>query len=621
MSGVAAVVSFDRDPGSASLAESMAAASAHRAPDGTAIWHDEFAALALLRQALFDGAPARPVTDGRRALVFDGRLDNREDLLGRLALDSAGGDLDDGALALRVLASFGDPGVEALEGDFAFVLWDAVEQRLVAGRDRIGCRPLHWSVAAARVYAATDIAQIIAARGLPPPDETAVADFLAEAPPADDRTFFRDIHRVPPAHLLIVQNGAAPVLRRYWAPDPSSSLRVRSDDDWAAECRALIERAIRARMRARGRVAVFFSGGVDSSVVLTVAHAIARRERRAPPVPVSLAYDRAESDETTYRRVIAAHVGTEPITVQAAPMDGGAFRAQAARRCLLPDLPADFSGLPAYAAAKSAGASVALTGVGPDALFAGSPFVYADLIARGRIVAALSRYWTDRTVESSGWSPTGLLSAGVWPLLPRGIRRLLRSPARRAAGIRSDPWLRLRPTHRPLTPNPPAGASFASWEILCSFQDGWAEYFLEAGERAAADAQFDDRHPLMDAAIVRFALSLPDDQRRRGRISKFVLRRAVPELAPIVAARTTKADFGHLLAAALRSMGGRALFERSAIANAGWIDPVPLARRYDRIADVPLHNDAEGRDLILLWKVAAVELWYRAVYATAMEAV
>ena len=177
-------------------------------------------------------------------------------------------------------------------------------------------------------------------------------------------------------------------------------------------------------------------------------------------------------------------------------------------------------------------------------------------------------------------------------------------------------WLRLAPTARDVVPDPPPGVSHATWEITCSLRDGWTSYFIESAERSASEASFEDRYPFMDARVIAFALSLPEDQRRRGAITKFVFRSAVPELAPEVATRLTKADFGHLLARSLAALGGADFFKSLVIAEAGWVEPGELARRYDRSTRTTPDDVRTGRDLPMLWMIAATELWFRACYGT-----
>lgn len=616
MSGIAAAVTFDRDPSITTSVRVMVDAAAHRAPDGTTVWHDADASLALLRHDVHEGSPSAPASDGRLAIVFDGRIDNRNGLSARLSI-CAGGAFDDAALALQSFAALGDRAIEAIDGDFAFVLWNAAERCVLAGRDRLGVRPIHWTRTASGVLLASDVAQLVHALGrTPPPDESAVADLLGGEPPADDRTLFRGIHRVPPGCTVRIDAERA-LMRAYWTPTPVPADASRSDDDLAEECRSIVDASIRARLRSRAGVAVFFSGGVDSSVVLMRAAALARDARVAPPLAVSLAFDEPETDERVYRDAVVQSVGIAVVVTRPEPANACALRAQAGMRLVLPDLPADYAGRPLGRAAADHRAPVVLTGSGGDLLFTGSPLRCADALAERRIFAGLRRFMRDVRVDASGTTPRTFFLAGLWPLLPARHRRRFRRAARLIARVDARrEWLRLPRQDAPIVPDPPARVTHAAWDIAWGLKRGWNAFFLESAERIASELGIDERHPLLDRALVEFALRLPEEQRYRDGTIKYVLRRAVPELPGIVGARTSKADFGHVVVSALDALGGRRFFESLALADAGWIEPAPLAARYDRLDRARAGDRSAGDDIPMLWMVAATELWFRAVYAT-----
>src|SRR5262249_25137262 len=132
----------------------MIAAAPHRALDGVGTWHASGAALAKLHRLVLPGqtTAAQPSVerDGPHVGVFDGRL------------DAASRD-DDGAAAVGLVARRGADAVEELHGDFAFAVWNQQTRTLVAGRDRLGIRPLHWAIDGSRLLVASDVAQILAA--------------------------------------------------------------------------------------------------------------------------------------------------------------------------------------------------------------------------------------------------------------------------------------------------------------------------------------------------------------------------------------------------------------------------------------------------------------------------
>jgi asparagine synthase (glutamine-hydrolysing) len=616
VSGIAAAIRFDGAPAPSARLDPLIAAAPHRAPDGVTRWTGVGAALAKLHRLVLPGQQiaAQPFVDRASSwvVVFDGRLDASCSRL------EAGEHprLDDAALVGAAIAEKDDRAIDALEGDFAIVAWNARARRLIAARDHLGHRPLHWTEHDGTLLLASDIAQLMAALpSVPLPDESVVSDLLAFEPASDHRTLYRGISRVPPGHVLVADEHGVR-LREYWRPEARPADESRSDEEYAEECRALLRRAVAVRMRASTPIVMFYSGGIDSSSVLATAVDVARDLGVAPPHPTSMVFDARESDERGYRRAFFDTYPLTPVEVEPGPLDGEAYRAQAKRRRVLPDMPSEFIGRPLFWRARELHARVGLTGAGGDFLFSGSTHGYADLLRARRPLAAAARYFCDRRTNDSGWAPEALLTSGLWPLLPQSIRSIVRTPARRLMRIPDAPsWVRLGRPDRPAVPDPPPGVSHASWEICWSLRSGWTTVFIESGERGAAEDFVEPRHALWDPALISFALSLPERQRRRDGTVKYVLRRAA-RLPDAIHRRDNKADFGHVIETALEALGGRRFVETLAIAEAGWVDRDPACQGYDFIRTHSALTDMRSAALLpRLWMLAAVEVWYRAVYA------
>src|SRR5215212_19745 len=160
MGGIAGIVHWDRTPVDREILGRMVRAAPHRAVDGAPTAVGERVALAHLRFTTTDPRPdGQPLVDRVRGLwfVFDGRIDNREELRSRL--DDPDRDLSDAALALEAFARWGERAAGQLLGDFAFIGWDDRARRLVCGRDHFGIRPLHYYASPREVVVATDLAQ------------------------------------------------------------------------------------------------------------------------------------------------------------------------------------------------------------------------------------------------------------------------------------------------------------------------------------------------------------------------------------------------------------------------------------------------------------------------------
>lgn len=625
MSGLAAAICFDEAPLADGLLSTMLEAAAHRGPDGRTTWYSRRAALGVLHfltlpEQRVDAQPCVERT-GSRVAVFDGRLDNRDELADRFGWRGAMRACDDVEYALMAWRTFGELAPCHLDGDFAFIGWDPISRELHAFRDPLGVRPLHWMRRGDLVLVASDVAQLLAASNdTPDADLTAIADLLACAPAADTRTLFRAVHRIPGGHRLEAKPGSVRLVE-YWRADPRPSAARRTDRSYREECRAVMDRAVRARLRAATRVAVFFSGGLDSSAIL--ASAVRLDGGAKPVVPVSLDYGHPESDEACYRDALAASLGLDVATIRPCAFDGAIATAQAVRRQHLPDFPSDFSARPMKWKVRALDARVALGGAGGDYIFSGSTLAYADLLRRGRVLRAIRRFALDRRMDSSGWARSGLLTNGIWPLLPRAVRTVLRRPARAIAGITdAPPWLRLPRATPPLVPSPPRGVSHASWEITTSLRDGWTPLFIENEERSAAEDALDERFPFFDRALIEFALSLPEEQRRRGVETKYVLRQAFADAWPApLLRRKTKADFSHVMTGAYEALGGAGFFGHLEIAAAGWVDQALVRAKYDRFTRLYAAGDPRaGFEMPRLWVIAATEVWHRAVFGAGRSA-
>lgn len=210
--------------------------------------------------------------DGRLTLVADVRLDNREDLAAELGLRSAdSGQLCDGAILLQCLDRWGEGALARLAGDFAFALWDAAAQRLLLVRDFLGQRPLLYHRSRA-FFAFASMAKGLHALAEIPyrPDEQLIAELLVLMPRRGPRTYFADVARVEPGHVVAVTRDST-VSRQYWQPRRPNGVRLRSSD-YVEGLRYHLDQATESRLRgANGAIATQLSAGLDSSAVTATA--------------------------------------------------------------------------------------------------------------------------------------------------------------------------------------------------------------------------------------------------------------------------------------------------------------------------------------------------------------
>jgi asparagine synthase (glutamine-hydrolysing) len=244
VSGIAAIVHGDGRPCNEGTLEAMLAAAAHRGPEGRGSWISGPAGIGHLHLdcGLLRPSSAQPLVrqGGLVALSLDGRLDNREELAAELAPRYQGSEaLSDADLVMAAYRSYGEGFAPRLLGDFALVLWDGERQQLVAARDALGTRMLFYYWDGCTLLVASECAQLFAHPGTRrEPDEKAVSDLLSLRFKDVGDTFYKNVHRLPPAHVLTLR-GRSLSLKRYWdAPSESGSAKL-ADDEYAERFREL----------------------------------------------------------------------------------------------------------------------------------------------------------------------------------------------------------------------------------------------------------------------------------------------------------------------------------------------------------------------------------------------
>jgi asparagine synthase (glutamine-hydrolysing) len=260
----------------------------------------------------------QPVTggDGRHTMVFDGRLDNREELGAELGLDLAAlRMLSDATLAMRCWERWGTDTLNRWIGEFALINWDKSDARLIAARHQFGYRTLHYHQKQDRLVIASAPKGIHALGDIPREiDEQKIADALSMLYTDAERTYFKDISRVAPASLLIADKSKVENRQYYKIEDHIRDVRYAKDDDYVEAARELFETSVKATLRSPGPVGSFMSGGLDSSTTaITAANILSQKGNRLPTftwVPEDgwdgLTEAHCYGDETPYVKAIAA---------------------------------------------------------------------------------------------------------------------------------------------------------------------------------------------------------------------------------------------------------------------------------------------------------------------------
>jgi asparagine synthase (glutamine-hydrolysing) len=312
--GIYGILQLDGSLADAALMPAMGHVTAHRGPDDEGLHADGPCAIGMRRLSIIDLAGGhQPLSngDGTLWLVCNGEIYNfRELRQGLIALGCRFKTASDSEVILHSYAQYGDEFIHRLNGMFAFALWDSVRRRLLVGRDRLGIKPLYIARDGARLAFASEAKALLELpaldRGL---DPAAVASYLQLGYVPAPQCMFRGVRKLPPATLLVVENGRVEQ-RRYWRM-PNEVDRSLSKGEWIERVRARMEQSVRMQMVSDVPLGAFLSGGVDSSGVV----AFMARASADPIKTYSIGFEGGRADdfynELPYARRVAKLFGTE----------------------------------------------------------------------------------------------------------------------------------------------------------------------------------------------------------------------------------------------------------------------------------------------------------------------
>jgi asparagine synthase (glutamine-hydrolysing) len=568
-------------------------------PELTARLQRSLPAIAGRVSIVVDGEVATTHLADERALPFDADLPLRDaDLLvaGTLRIDAQAelrsalapgvpaslADASDARLVALAYRKWNDRLAEHLIGDYAFVVWDRVARRLVLATDPHGNRQLFWGRVGSCVIMSSEIDMV---RGLPgiPADlhEPSIISMLRDGWIEDaEATVFRDVHRVPGAHTLVLENEAPPRLRRHWEFPVPSPIRYRHDDEYVEHFTEVLQATLRDRLRSEDAT-VLLSGGMDSTMLAAAAHRVAPQVHlRALTITHRV---KAPSDDDTLSVAVARRLG---IAQELLDLDGEVELDYLDRPDLMLPQPYDESDLTAWRRSARAAANaspVALYGEDGDTLLQ-APTLLGQLRTQpfDEVAGSWARHW---------------MNTGRRPWVGLEWRRRLSSLMSRGE-VNPTPWLRAgvlratpvprreRPVH-PLRPQTVTALTSPQWDTV---------YLNLAPSTSLASVLF--TLPLVDPRMLAFVFALPPVPWCQN---KQLFRAAMrDELPSDVLSRPKTPLIGYLegCVAQWRANGGA---------------DTPISDRVARWVDVDvvreLYRSGTPNQVIDAWRVLVLDRW------------
>ncbi len=516
----------------------MTAALAHRGPDGSECVRLPGCHLGHRRLAILDPAGgAQPMSDptGRFWIVFNGEIYNHPEL--RRELEARGHAFrtrSDTEVLLAACMEFGERVVDRIQGQFAFALWDALEQTLFAARDRFGEKPLYWARSTAgHLLLASEIKAILASELIDPQiDPVSVDAYLGLFYVPPDRTIYSNVQTLAPAHAA-VWDGDSFRSWRYW--QPRLSVSTTDEDEAAQRVRTLLSRAIERQMLADVPVGAFLSGGLDSSTIVALMSVL-------QPEPVrtfSVGFGNL-INELPFAREVATAYSTQHHELQ---MEIDVASCLDEMMGVYDEPFGDSSNIPTYLVSSHARqhVKVVLSGDGGDEIFGGYDHYLPFLAACG-----FAKQPAQSLTELSHPSLNASDRATLWTPDPQP---------------RAFDHLRARYTNDSAF----AGIDRALFFDLECYLPG---DILVKVDRAAMAHGLETRAPFLDVELVEFVLGLRQQLRFGNGRLKHLLRTACETLWPPSVRARGKQGFGARSAPGSRNPK----FNRSGITRAALMD-------------------------------------------------
>ena len=629
MCGIAGIMKFRSGVrAETTVLRQMCAAMVHRGPDDEGVYVDGPVGIAMRRLSIVDLATGhQPLSneDGTVWIVFNGEIYNHATL--RKDLEAKGHHYrtnSDTETIVHAYEEYGHNCVKHLRGMFAFAIWDAGRKKLFIARDRLGIKPLYYRRTPDHLVWGSEIKVVLAGSGGNTEfDRTTLPEYLAFGYLSGANTFYHGIQKLLPGHWMEVDSTGQIKIEQYWDLSVEQNRQARSESDYIATYRSMLEEAVSSHLMSDVPLGVFLSGGLDSSAVA----ALMTKIRRAPVETFSVGYAEDAYSELPYARIVAKHLNSVHHEVLVSQQE---FFDALPHLIWQEDEPIVWpSSVPLYFVARLARehVKVVLTGEGSDETLAGyTRYAFTmknaawDRIYRGIVPGAV------RSVVRGSIADSRLLGATIRRKLSHTF--LARDGNSWASFYFDNFFSAFGETDQAglltdqVRQECADGSAYANvlhyWEhssgemlqrLLYTDIKTYLVELLMKQDNMSMAASIESRVPFLDHPLVEFATNIPQSLQVGGFAGKHILKKAVEDLLPRSILYRPKLGFptpwSRWLAGSQLGVIRNLLLEPRSTER-GLFQPSAVERLFEE------HQRGYRDHADRIWRLLNLELWHRA---------
>lgn len=614
MCGIAGILDLKNEKISVNKIEKMCEVMNHRGPDDTGYYFNGNVGLGHKRLSIIDVSGGKqPVYNENKsiAIVFNGEIYNYLEL--KTQLKKSGHTFyssSDTEVIVHLYEEYDEKCVEYLNGMFSFAIWDNNRKKLFLARDRLGIKPLYYAYKEKKIIFASEIKAILRSEYITAePNYPAIIDYMTLTYVTGEKTFFKEINKLMPGHILVVENNHVEI-KKYW------DLELKPDYEhkepyFINQLRYLLSDSVKITLRSDVPLGCHLSGGLDSSTVCCLASSILNHPIKTFTGAFS---ESPKYDETSYAKSVASYINAEYFEIYPEIKD---FEKLLRKLMWYLDEPVVGPGVvPQYFVSKlvSENVKVVLGGQGGDEVFTGYSrhlqFLFEMEILKQPFKSLLN------IIRFGGFKGLSLFILNGTSFEPR----------KRYFQIVSGSYITKRELNKLFTEE--FYKKLGGYDCFESFCDtlnntdyenykyipfycdikNYLPGLLQVEDRTSMMNSIESRVPLLDHRIVEFSGTIPQELKIKNHTLKYIYKEAVGNWIPIeIYKRRDKRGFPTPTKKWFKE------FDQE-ILNI-LLDPVALERGiYNKeyiekiLKEMKKSNSLHQK---LIWKLLCVEIWFK----------